>query len=429
MAGMERNAIMENMSMNKKLYWISGFCVLMAMGLMSANARPIEVDYRLGMRYDDNANQRASSADKEDSLVIFNQLALDLESVTEGGYVGLRYSGAHTWYNDRDNRKSDWDHSLLFRLSRALSPRVSVELSDTFSYVQSPGLVREDGAVLRLDSTYLFNTLSGALSTVVTPSLHLDVSGRHAFLRYEEDELAEREDYDLVAAGLGLRSLVTKESYLIAEARMETQDYKGAGHVHPNVIDYPGSIVGDASQVVPDRGSETLSFGLGVNHMFSPTLIAMVRGGYMVKEFDDANAKDETAPYGEAALTVIPVPSTRVTLSANYTLFQSSLITFANQERLALAMNLEHDLGPKITAYLGASHIESKYESAQSVSTLNPATVEGGTEDAYSVSARLAYRLNRMNSFEFGYTVTDLSSDLREEFTRNRYDLSWNLRF
>jgi len=413
--------------MKKNAYWISGLTAALVIGMATANARPIKVDYRLGLRYDDNVTQRASGDDKKNSLVVFNRLSLDLESVSDAGYFGLRYGTTYTWYDDRPTSASDWNHSLNVKFSRTFNPRLVLALNDTFTYVESPELQREDGALFRDDSSYSYNTLNGSLTTVLKPSLSLDWSGRHSFLRYEDNGLADREDYDLIAAGLVLRSTLTKDSSIFAEVRYETQDYLGAGEPG-GAIDYPGSTDAALTQDIPDRGTKTISYGVGVNQMFSPNLIGSARGGYMTKDFDAANAGSESAPYGEASLTVVPAPATRITFSANYSLYQSSLITFANQTRTSFAINLSQDLGPKLTAYLGASYIESEYESKTSVDTLNQGGVLDGTEESYDVSARLAYRLNRMNYFELGFTTTDLSSDLRDEFTRNRYDMSWNLR-
>mgnify|MGYP003327823380 FL=1 len=51
-----------------------------------------------------------------------------------------------------------------------------------------------------------------------------------------------------------------------------------------------------------------------------------------------------------------------------------------------------------------------------------------GEEDWYQVSARMNYKLNRRNSLELNWQYTDVDSDVRENFKRQRGGIGWVLK-
>jgi hypothetical protein len=186
---------------------------------------------------------------------------------------------------------------------------------------------------------------------------------------------------------------------------------------------------GDDVSTIPDRGFQSLIAGVGVEQTFSPNLSGRATVGYMMKDLKAANAGDESSPYAEASATVSPSPDTSVTLAGGYSLYQSGILTYASQERASASLSVGHDLTTRLALRVAGSFINSEYKASSSVDTVAETSVRDGSEDIWVFSTRLVYRLDpaRRHSIEAGWSHTTLSSDLREEFDRNRYDAAWRI--
>lgn len=397
------------------------------LGWASEGERLFHLENRVQLKYNDNINQSSDSdTNKTDGMVIADDVTVTADRNLENGFIGLRYRTVYTAYDDRESDNTDWNHDLSVILNRILTPRVTLGLVENFIYVESPEVFAPDGTLQHQNSTYIYNTVNGTVSTLIRPLLRLDTSGRYQFIRYDEQSLSQREDYDIYAAGLTLRNQWAKETSVFTEVRYESQSYTGALDTQDGSISFPGSP--EQHNVVPDRGFDTISFGAGIDRIFTQQLNGSLRGGLMQKTYSEANTDNESAPYAEASVGYAASASTRFALSAVYSLYQSSLITFVNQTRTSFALSATHDLTSKISGSVGATLIDSQYDAKDSVNTLSEATVEDGSETAYSLYARLAYSVNRSNWLEVGVNTTNLSSDYSEGFDQNIFDISWKTR-
>jgi hypothetical protein len=395
-------------------------------GRAAEGERLFHLENRLHMGYDDNVTQQ-SGTNEIDSVVIREDLTLTADRKWEKGFWSLRYRTFYDLYNDQDEVLDNaWNHYLDATVNWDLSPRLNLGLVESFVYSDSAEVFGTDGTLRQGDNTYYYNTVNGTVSSMISPTFRTDVSGRYQFLRYDDLGQSNREDYDTYAAGVTLRKQQTKSVSLFGELRLETQDYSGAGEVSEDGVYYPGST--ESSRVIPDRGFDTYSIGGGWDQLYTPQLNSSIRGGYMLKDMSAANTDSETSPYAEALVSYAVSDATRFTLSAVYSLYQSSLLTFSSQDRASFALSLAHDLTAKISAYAGATYMNSQYSAQDSVDTISEASVTDGSEDAYSLYARLAYSLNRSNWLEAGFKTTDFTSDFQEEFTQNIFDIAWKTR-
>lgn len=386
--------------------------------------RLFHVENRLHVGYDDNVTQ--SDTNKIDSVEITEDFTLTADRKLERGFWSLRYRTRYTVYQDREDDSNDWDHFLDALVNWDATPRVNLGLVDSFVYRDSAEVFGTDGTLRQGDDTYYYNTVNGTVSTILSPAWRTDVSGRYQFLRYDEDKLADREDYDVYAAGVTLRNQRTASMAWFGEFRYEMQEYDGALETTDYDIAYYGST--EDPNVIPDRGFDSVSVGAGLDQVFTPRLNGTLRGGYMLKTFDAANTDDDSSPYGEALLSYAASEETRFTLSAVYSLYQSGIQTFAGQDRLSLALSLTQELTAKITGHAGVTYMDSQYDAVNSVNTVDESSVTDGSEDALAAFVRLAYRLNRSNWLEAGYKFTDFSSDFQENYTRNLFDVAWKTR-
>ena len=95
-------------------------------------------------------------------------------------------------------------------------------------------------------------------------------------------------------------------------------------------------------------------------------------------------------------------------------------------DALTIALGGTHDLTGKISLSSTLQYIFSMYDSNYSVFGVGDAE-----EDFFRFSIRGSYQLNRNNFIDLGYefTVRDTDSPFIPEYTRNRMDLGWRLRF
>jgi hypothetical protein len=152
----------------------------------------------------------------------------------------------------------------------------------------------------------------------------------------------------------------------------------------------------------------------------------------MYKDFSDTYSGDNNSPYGELSATYLPSPATRITLGASYTLLETDVEPYANQERLRAYLSLAYDLTARLSWYLSGSFAHGEYSSDD----LPKGTIDGvpikdlfadGGDDTIQVSTRVTFQLNRYNWLEAGYQFTDLDSDVRSNFNRNRINVGWKI--
>lgn len=388
---------------------------------------PFHVENSLRLGYDDNVTY--ASADKLDSVFITEELSLSLDQVYQTGFLGIRYRPALTWYEDLgDGSQSDWSHVADVTWSQQLSRRLTLSLQDTFYVYDRSDVIDADGALRQANYGYIYNSASAALNVMLTPKARLSGVGRYQIMRYDEEFLSMRDDFDIVAGGLSFGLQVGKSATVFVDGALEDISYDHAGEATTEV--YMPGYAGTTVTEIPDRSAQTYSVGLGLENTFSPNLMGRVRAGYSAKEMDAANMADDDSPYGELSVTIAPKPTTRLTLGAGYSMYQSGLTTFANQQRTTLSANLAHDLTAKITLSLIAQYYMSDYESESSVDVVEASTVSDGSESAITAGLRASYAVTRNNYVDVGYTYTQFDSDFtgRTDAERNRVDLGWRIR-
>lgn len=107
-------------------------------------------------------------------------------------------------------------------------------------------------------------------------------------------------------------------------------------------------------------------------------------------------------------------------------MFEADVYPYTSQDRTIMFVSVARDLTAKLSLYLAASYQSSDYSADRAIDDLGvPAS--GGEEEVTQGSLRLAYQVNARNSVEFNYQYIDLTSDLREEFDRNRVSIGWRL--
>lgn len=402
------------MKMTKNALTIMGIALILPVAVLAFEGpRNYQIHNRLRLEYDDNIYE--SGRDETSSFKVIEEIEFLVNLNLENTFASIRYKPSFVWWENRSEDSTDFHHDVDLIFNQRFTPRVSLDVKNTFRYAQQPNVI-ESGAVVRERSDFLYNALVGTVLYRVSPVGRLEVSGRYNLLRYDESRVADVEDYDMYVAGLTYRHTLVPETALKADVRFETIDY---------------------DQI--DRGSDAYQIGFGVEHMFSPNLLGNLRAGYMAKDYNDETVSSDSAPYFDGNLTFVPSPDTRVTLGMGYSMLESDIFPYANQERFRVFGGVAHDVTPRLSVNLIGSFARSNYDAADIVPSgiierfevpeelLADflAQVDDGKEEFIQLSARVTYRVNRSNWLEAGWQFTDLSSDLRENLDRNRINIGW----
>ncbi len=386
--------------------------VLLPVSFVAAEgARSWQLHNRLSIEYDDNI--RESERNKSDSWKIANEIELLYNFNLENTFLSFRYKPSFVWWEDRDEDSTDIHHDLDFIFNHRFSPRWALDIKDTFRVADLPEVI-DDTVTVREKSDFLYNSFNATLSYRITPTSRLEFGGRYNLLRYDDSDVATREDYDMYVGGVTYRLNVLPETALVLDGRFER-------------IEYDDEF---------DRGSDIFQFGIGTEHMFSPNFLANARVGYMTKDFNDNEIDDETQPYGDMNVTFVPSPDTRVSLGLGYSMVESDIFPYASQDRLRFSLALAHDITARLMFQLSGSYARAKYDVADAIPGrlaelgLDLDDFEGGTENIYRATTRFVYRLNRSNWLEFSWIYAKLDSEeqLRRDFERNRFNVAWKTR-
>ncbi len=404
----------------KVIKYLVIFALLFAVcfGAVAKSGLPFTVDNRLRLEWDDNIRQEWKGAEDE-SWKIIEQLQIIGDISAENTFVSVRYLPSYTyWDNKPGYDSSDLHHALDFMLNQKFSPRLTLAIGETLRYSELSELRATDSSdvIIRPDNTYLYNTASADLSYRMTTSMKLRASGEYEILSYDENDVSYREDYDIFGVGFDVQNVFTENTTAGVQLRLSEIGYDGGQ-------DSKGIKFGD-------RSSNDMQIGGNLQQIFSPQLLGNVRAGYMKKEFDDTDTDDTDAPYGDASLTYLPSPRTRITLGGSYSLYEADVYPYANQTRTSVYGSLGTDVTGKIDFFVSGAYTMGEYKAEEAVQTpgYNNAKLKGGDDDVIQVSSRLRYNVYHRNFIELGYQYTDISSDVRVEYDRNRYWIGWQTR-
>jgi hypothetical protein len=387
--------------MISKLKWVIACAIAVAWITETAEAaegnRNFHVVNRLRVELDDNV--QSAQTNKKDSIKIIEQLDLSYNVNVENTFLSLRYQPSFVWWDDRPQDDTDVHHAFDGSLNHIFSPRTSISFRDTLRFAERPDTI-DRGSVIRQDNDFLYNSFVGSLSYLVAAETRLETAGRVVSLDYDDAAAAAIRDYDIYVGGLTLRQTYSPETSVLGEFRWEELQYEQAG-----------------------RDSSTLFLGGGVEHTLSPTLLTSVRAGYEGREFDDTIKSRTDSPYLDLSLTMLPSQSTRLSSGVAFSQYESDISPFASSKRTRVFASVAHDVSARVAAFLTGAFTNNEYDRTETVT----GDVPDGDEQWWQFSARANYKINRNNLIDLSYQFTDVESDLRTDFDRNRVSVGWVL--
>ena len=391
--------------------FVAGLMLALATPVLAASAdSPFHVNNRLRLGYDDNIYQSDDLPElnrtPQGSFRVVEEIEALVNLNMERTYIGLRYRPSLVWYNDREPSSSDFLNDLDLNVVHNFSPSLTLSLSDTLRAGELPELQDGEYIVREKDDNY-YNSAMATLSYNLRPETRLDLSGRYITLIYDTDSPAkDNNDYYSIVGGLTLRQQLASRSTAMGDLRYQTLTYND-------------------SNAEFNRDAATIFAGLGVEQTFSPQLLGSLRGGVESRSYDDDLYDDNTKPYVEGSMTFLPTPATRITASASYTIYESDVDLYLSQDRTYLSLSAAHDFTAKFSVYASGAYTLNAYTEEYSLDS----QLGDADENSFLLSARLSYRVNRINWVEAGWQYVQMDSDLenRESYKRNRIDIGWKI--
>lgn len=372
----------------------------------TAQELPFQVFNFLKVEYDDNVftTGEGAGADAQESLKIVEQIEFLLDSQQGNTYYGVRYSPSFVWYEDRPGDSTDVNHQLDLILNQDFTPRTSLNLKHVLRAAQEPELVSDD-VTFRRNNDYLYNSFDARLLTQVVPEkTSVQASGRLVDFSYDEDDVAEVNDYQEMTAGLDLIQVVMPETTV-------------SGQIRHSEVDYDTDL----------RDFSNTQVGLSASRIFNPKFEAQVRGGVEMHRSDDAISDDLDSPYVSGSLIFLPAKGTRITLGLGYAQDKSPVVIFSTQEKATLSATLSRDLTAALRLHLTGLYSMGSFSVDNATEVFNPEVNSDGDENLLRFNTTLSYRMNVRNSLEATLQYNDLESDVRpgSDYDRTRVSLGW----
>ncbi|MDZ8119772.1 outer membrane beta-barrel protein [Pontiella agarivorans] len=374
----------------------------------AAKERVIRFQNHVRIGYDDNIYQTKNATDSGFITDIINLSAkFNFSSRTDA----LVYWEPEFQYRfDADPEFVSYQN-LYAQLNHALSQRTFLTLSDRFRYQQKDG---QSDYASQDNQNYFENDLLGSVDYTLNEVSFIKLGLGYEFRIWDDSDYGEWQgsagggnNYDLFKAdGSYFRQLNPEKTQIM-------------GGVNYGSLTYDG-----------DRGGyDSVTFLVGADQNFTPTVSGFGRVGYTLTSVDNAGggSEDTSSPYLSTGLEVNPSARTSVTTSLGYSLYRSQNSIYNAQDRFNVTLGARHDITAKIALSSSLSYIYSYYDGSYALA----GSGSNAKDNFVSLGLRCSYQVNRNNFVELGYlfrTRNVSGNTALNDWDGNRLDAAWRLR-
>jgi hypothetical protein len=283
-------------------------------------------------------------------------------------------------------------------LSHQVTQRLGIKAGDTLSYNDDPE-ISQGGANVRLNASHWLNDAHAGADMALTEKVGASVSGGALTKRYTDSTVADNQDEDAYRGEADLKYMM------------------GSGYNVFGLVGWTDFNAESSGAGARDRGSQVMSYGVGVERIFSPDVVGKVIGGFQTAEYDDATLDSTDTANGSAQMTFRKASPTRFSVAGSYGYFAPSVRPYSIQTLTAVSGAIDHDvLAERLTVTLRGQYSEGEYDDEGT-------DLPGGTDKFTTVGVGVRYWINRNWSIRGGYSHEKWDSDVRESFDRNLVDL------
>jgi hypothetical protein len=392
-------------------------------------SKPWSVSLSLRGFYDDNINGTKNNKVDAFGFEVSPSLGYSVERDQTSLNLGYTYSGKY--YGDPPNGRSDhWDQSHIFEadLAHRINPRNRIAITDSFVIGQEPDVLRvldmPTATYQRVKGDNIRNYGAIIYNTEVTEVIGFELGYDNAYWNYADDGESADGFGNIVASNSGLLDRIDNRVHLDSrwQFRPETVGIVGYQFTQTSYTGDEGIAgpVGTPTVVSDDRDNRTHAFYGGVEHTFNPTLAASLKAGAQYADYygDSSNDDSELYPFVLANVTYAYAQESSAQLGIQHQLGAANLVGASgdfvrDMSATTVYGSVIHRIMPNLFGTLLASYQLSTYNGGGS-------GVDGESDDFFQVGIDFSYRFNPHLSAHAGYNFDTLSSQVQQDFDRNR---------
>jgi hypothetical protein len=374
-----------------------------AQGLLSLGQRndfdsrlPFAVTVGMNVGYDSNST--ASATDESGSSYISGHVGLEYNT---GGKRRTAYtynaSYSPTMYLSGAEGRDDLFHNVRagFSVLHKVNPRLSISDSAYIAYEIEPNY-GIGATVARRTQQYLYGYNSLAVSYAWNRRLSTVSSYTISGTKYDDDAFSG-EDAITNLFSQEVRYALNKTTTLAGTYRYAISNYdNGFG-------DYTSQY-----------------FLAGVDHKFSPRMVASVRAGAEVRDRDSTGSS--SSPYAEGNLTYSVAKQTQLGWYHRLGFEDSDVGSFGDRYSYRTGLTLNQRLSPRMAANVGTHYIHDNFENSE--------VSDDFSEDIFTISLGLDYNVFRNVNLNTGYSYTTVASgESLREYDRHMLSVGVSARF
>jgi hypothetical protein len=394
-----------------------------AQDLYAAPPKPWKVSAALRGFYDDNINTAPSSS-KQDAWGYEIEPGVSLDIIKEQTILKLAYQYTFRYYDNRpagQTEKYDQNHMFTALVQHAFNERYRISVQDSFVVGQEPDFLRAQLATSefqRVPGSNIRNYGNIKFNAEITPIIGAEVGYGNAYYNYDDSG-----GNALVPSLSGTLDRMEHAIHIDGRWMFSPKTVGVVGYQYGQV-DYLGDedigLVSSGIVRSDDRNSRSHYGYLGVDQKFTPDLTGSIRAGIRYSDYYNSPLQEtDTSPYALASLRYIYAPESF--LEAGFSYDRSSTdqlnVDFANdsisldQDSAVLFGSVHHRFRPRLFGSVLAQYQHSTY---------NGGTADGEADNFFLLGLNLQYHFGPDLMAEIGYNYDHLSSEVHNDFSRNR---------
>ena len=373
--------------------------------------------------YDDNFN--ATEKNPQSGARISSDVKLRASVPLERFFAGMQYDYGVLYPQDINAGGVTESHNLNVSANYTVSPRLALNLSETFVNSLQPELVRGPGnapiSVVQA-GTYIYDNVGGGLIYSLAPRWNVSLNGTWDIWRYQSAAVSSNNDHEDYSATLSAL-------YLLDTRTTVGLNYQYGQNVFVNAGTNNGL----------DAVSHTLY--LSVVRRFNPRLSLSVNGGYTIRDSQDGTQSTSPSVYGSFVYNYGPFSTISLTIAQSLSAATVGITReFSAQQSTSFVLDISHRLTTRLRANGDITYADSSFIQPLGVGgTTGPIPVGGfgdptfigpppgstvkPNDQALTLHLGLNYAFRTWVSAVLDYSYSQLaSSDSRliQPYTRNQ---------
>lgn len=360
----------------------------------------VSVSVREG--YSDNVNATATHREGSSYTTVEPKFYLNLPG--DQTFFGLQYTYQMFYYPNRTAPEEvDQNHIFDLLCSHRFTPRLTLDVNDSFRRAISPELANTVNGVPRIErerGDYWYNALSGSLTYSASHRWTLSLAQLWETVSYDKSSIAKDSDHNSFSTSASATYTVDPVSSVGANVRYSFTLQREPGHND-------------------ERNSQSEAVFLSYTHLFTPVLGLNLAGGASFNQFGEGQSS--VSPYASGSLSYTYLPDCTLSFIAGYSFFDTEVAAYRSSDTFSMSAQLSHRLTPKCRVTLSAAYLLYQYRNRTEQVVANVPT--NPMENALRLGLSASYQLTRWLYADLSYGYDQVWSDFQDrEYWRNRID-------